>query len=61
MIKIINCTNKFELKSINWGNIKGKNIQALGLVPATKKPSLKKEKKLFDVSIFESISLGEDL
>ena len=34
-----------ELKSINCGNINGKNIHALGLVPATKKPSLNKEKK----------------
>ena len=47
--------------SINCGNIKGKNIQAFGLVPATKKPSLKKEKKLFDEILFELISFGLEL
>ena len=46
---------------MNCGKIKGKNIQAFGLVPATKKPSLKKEKKLFEETISESISLGDDL
>ncbi len=50
-----------DIKSINCGNIKGKNNQALGLVPATKKPSLKKERKLFEVTISELISLGDDL
>jgi len=43
---------------MNCGKISGKNIQALGLVPATKKPSLKKEKKLFDEMLFEFISFG---
>ena len=33
----------------------------LFVIPATKKPSLKKEKKLFEVIIFEFISFGEDL
>ena len=46
---------------MNCGKINGKNIQAFGLVPATKKPSLKKEKKLFEVIISELISLGDDL
>ena len=46
------------MKSINCGKIKGKNIQALGLVPATKKPSLKKEKKVFEVIFVEFTSLG---
>ena len=46
---------------MNCGKINGKNIQAFGLVPATKKPSLKKEKTLFKLSIFELTSLGIDL
>ena len=46
---------------MNCGNIKGKNNQAFGLVPATKKPSLKKEKKLFELIIVEFTSLGDDL
>ena len=49
------------MRSINCGNIKGKNNQALGLVAATKKPPFKKEKKFFDVIVFEFISFGEDL
>ena len=53
--------NKFELKSINCGNIKGKNIQALGLVPATKKPSLKKDNLLFSISPSFEILFGRDL
>ena len=43
---------------MNCGKINGKNIHALGLVPATKKPSLKKEKKTFDEIFFEFISFG---
>ena len=46
---------------MNCGKINGKNIQAFGLVPATKKPSLKNEKKLFDEILFEFISFGFDL
>ena len=46
---------------MNWGKIRGKNNHALGLVPATKKPSLKKEKKLFAVIISELISFGDYL
>ena len=46
---------------MNCGKINGKNIQALGLVPATKKPSLKKEKKLFDVMLVEFMSFGLEL
>ena len=46
---------------MNWGNIKGKNNHALGLVPATTKPSLKKEKKDFEVIIFEFKSFSDDL
>ena len=61
VIKITNWTNKLELKSINWGKIKGKNIQALGLVPATKKPSLKKDKLLFSISSSLEILFGRDL
>ena len=38
---------------MNYGNIKGKNNQAFGLNPATKKPSLKKERKLFELTIIE--------
>ena len=41
--------------------LRGKNIQALGLVPATKKPSLKKEKKLFEEIIIELMSFGLEL
>ena len=47
-----------DLKSINCGNINGKNNQAFGLVPATKKPSLKKEKKLFEEITSELIFFG---
>ena len=46
---------------MNCGKIKGKNIQALGLVPATKKPSLKKEKKLLEEIFLEFMSLGIEL
>ncbi len=46
---------------MNCGKINGKNIQALGLVPATKKPSLKKEKKLFDEILSEFIFYGPEL
>jgi hypothetical protein len=46
---------------MNCGKINGKNIQALGLVPATKKPSLKNEKKLFVEILFELMSFGCDL
>ena len=46
---------------MNCGNISGKNNHALGLVPATKKPSLKNEKILFEKTFFELIDLGFDL
>ena len=46
---------------MNCGKINGKNIQAFGLVPATKKPSLKKEKKLFEEILLEFIFLGSEL
>ena len=60
-IKIINWIIQLELKSINCGNINGKNIQAFGLVPATKKPSLKKDKLLLKTLLFLEISFGLDL
>jgi hypothetical protein len=50
-----------EPKSINCGNINGKNIQAFGLVPATKNPSLKKEKLLFEILFMSDKPLGLDL
>ena len=46
---------------MNCGKINGKNIQAFGLVPATKKPSLKNENKDFDELLTELISFGFDL
>ena len=38
-----------------------KTSKPLGLVPATKKPSLKNEKKLFDEILFVLISFGLEL
>ena len=58
---VVKAMAKDKLLGEEIGKINGKNIQAFGLVPATKNPSLKKEKKLFEKSLLESISLGLEL